>query len=295
MTVGEPEGAASDGGAGSPVSETGSARSTRPGTDQAQQLAAFYDDEARVYEELWAPVLLAPGRELVAALALTRARLVVDLGTGPGTLLPVIQASAPQAMVLGLDRSLGMVGRAAAGFPRAVMDAAALGVRAGSCDAVVMAFVLFHLHDPDRALAEARRILRPGSVLGVATWGRDHTCPALDGCTEALDEVGALADPCPPQHGLVDEPTKLAQLLERAQFDHVRSWTSTIQHQETAEGFLRRISTGGGTRRRLDTLGSDARQAFLARAEQLVTRLPASAFRTRREVVFATAQRPAAR
>lgn len=277
------------------MSEIGRARPARPATDRPQQLAAFYDAEAHVYEELWAPVLATPGRELIAALALSRARVVVDLGTGVGTLLPVIQATAPEATVVGLDRSLGMVRRASPLFPRAVMDAAALGVRARSCDAVVMAFVLFHLHQPQRALEETRRALKSGGVLGVATWGRHHTCPALDMCRDALDQAGALADPCPPQHRLMDNTAKLARLLEHAEFDQVRSWTITIEHQETAEVFLRRIITGGGTRRRLDTLGSDARQAFLAHIEGLAARLPPSAFRTRREVVLATAQRHAPR
>lgn len=273
------------------ASDSDTARSTRRVAGGSQQLAAFYDAEAPVYEELWAPVLVAPARQLVAALPLAGVRLVVDLGTGVGTLLPVIQAIAPEATVLGLDRSLGMVRRAAAVFPRAVMDAAALGVGSGRCDAVVMAFVLFHLHHPQRALEEARRILRPGGVLGVATWGRHSTCPALEVVTAALDEVGAPGDPCPPQHALMDDTAKLARLLERARFDHVRSWTTTVEHQETAEVFLRRISTGGGARRRLDTLESDDRQAFLACAEALTAHLQPSAFRTRREVVLATARR----
>jgi len=50
--------------------------------------------------------------------------------------------------------------------PVAAMDAARLGFRPASFDAVVKAFVLFLLPDPASALAEVRRVLRPDGLLG---------------------------------------------------------------------------------------------------------------------------------
>lgn len=145
------------------------------------KLAAYYDAEAAVYEELWAPVLARPGRELLDALPLREARVIVDVGTGVGALLPAIRAAAPYASVIAVDRSIGMLRRASSAVPRMVADAAAPGIREEAIDVAVMAFVLFHLADPLRALEQISLVLRPGGMLGTLTWGRESDCPALRG------------------------------------------------------------------------------------------------------------------
>lgn len=49
--------------------------------------------------------------------------------------------------------------------PDVVADAMALPIREESVDAVVMSQLLEHLTEPDRAVAEAHRVLRPGGTL----------------------------------------------------------------------------------------------------------------------------------
>jgi SAM-dependent methyltransferase len=45
----------------------------------------------------------------------------------------------------------------------------ALPLADATADAVILAYVLFHLTDPPRALAEARRVLRPGGRVAAIT------------------------------------------------------------------------------------------------------------------------------
>jgi SAM-dependent methyltransferase len=53
-------------------------------------------------------------------------------------------------------------------------DATALPVRAGSFDTVIANHMLYHLDDPEVALREFARVLRPGGSVAIATNGRDH-------------------------------------------------------------------------------------------------------------------------
>jgi ubiquinone/menaquinone biosynthesis C-methylase UbiE len=72
-------------------------------------------------------------------------------------------------------------------FPLLVGDAAELPFAAGSFDAVVMAFMLFHLPRPTAGLAEAWRVLRPGGSVGLLTWGTERESRARRQWVEELD------------------------------------------------------------------------------------------------------------
>src|SRR5438045_2792933 len=139
------------------------------------------------------------------AMGLANARHVIDIGTGAGTLLPDLCGAAPNVLIVGVDRSFGML-RAANDSCKmqdakckmqnakrkmqielAQMDAGRLGLRSGAFDAAIMAFMLFHVDSPPAALAEAARILRPGGTLGIATWAEPPDCEADVAWREELD------------------------------------------------------------------------------------------------------------
>jgi SAM-dependent methyltransferase len=112
---------------------------------------------------------------LASRLRLGEVRSVVDVGCGVGhwgrTLLPFLHA---EATLVGVDREQAFVDRAAAtaearGFGgRASYRqglAEALPVPDGSADLVTCQTVLMHVADPQRAIEEMRRVLRPGGLL----------------------------------------------------------------------------------------------------------------------------------
>jgi len=135
-------------------------------------VADIYDQGASAYEALWSPVILPPAAVLVRSLGLRGRCVIADIGAGTGALLGHIGSAAPAARVVALDASTRMlrIARTRRGASAVLADALALPLADGTADAVILAYVLFHLADPARAAAEAARVLRPGGRAGIITW-----------------------------------------------------------------------------------------------------------------------------
>jgi trans-aconitate methyltransferase len=116
--------------------------------DPVTALTERYDREATAYRELWAPVLRVAALKLLPSLSHGKIERALDLGTGVGTLLQDLSHAFPGALVLGVDRSRGMLAHAPTQYGRAAMDAEQLAITSGSMDRVVMVFMLFHLQSP---------------------------------------------------------------------------------------------------------------------------------------------------
>lgn len=120
----------------------------------------FFDAVARPYELLtrhpvWEEHCARMAMELPAG-----ARLVLDLGCGPGNSTVHLPRGA-----IGGDRALSMLRRArvrAPDLPVVALEAAALPFRSGALDAVTFHSVLYLLPDRAGALHETVRVLRPG-------------------------------------------------------------------------------------------------------------------------------------
>lgn len=130
-------------------------------------------DYARV-GDLWS----APGRSLAASLDVS-GRDVVDLATGTGvTALAVAGAGA--SSVVGVDVTPELLAEAARRADAAGLsvrwveaDVCAVPLDDGSADLVTSTFGLVFAADVPAALAEARRLLRPGGALVLTSWAGD--------------------------------------------------------------------------------------------------------------------------
>ncbi|MFC6019988.1 methyltransferase domain-containing protein [Plantactinospora solaniradicis] len=120
-----------------------------------------------------------PGRrykqQLLAALDLCPGHVVLDVGCGPGTDLPALAAAVGDGgAVIGIDHDPAMLKQAqhrSTTHPQVTVrsgDAHALPLDDASIDRARTDRVLQHLADPRQALAELRRVVRPGGLVALA-------------------------------------------------------------------------------------------------------------------------------
>ena len=111
---------------------------------------------------------------LFDAIAAASPRDVLELGCGEGELAAYV-AERLGATIVAVDQSERMVELARArGVDARVGDAQELSFADASFDVVVAAWMLYHVADIGRALAEIRRVLRPGGRLVAVTNYADH-------------------------------------------------------------------------------------------------------------------------
>ena len=106
------------------------------------------------------------------ATRLAAGEVAVDMACGTGALTRDLQALAPEAQVVGMDFSHGMLARAEPGLRLAAADALALPLADASVDVVTIAFGLRNLPEPGQGLLEFRRVLRPGGRLVVCEFSQ---------------------------------------------------------------------------------------------------------------------------
>jgi ubiquinone/menaquinone biosynthesis C-methylase UbiE len=90
---------------------------------------------------------------------------VLDIGCGTGNQLIANRAAAPNALMTGVDQSIGMLAEARRKAPDIAWvraDAAPLPFAAGSFDFIGCQFAFHHFGDKAGMLAETLRLLRPG-------------------------------------------------------------------------------------------------------------------------------------
>jgi malonyl-CoA O-methyltransferase len=109
----------------------------------------------------------------------TQPRVIVDAGAGTGHASRALQRRFGQAMVIALDLAEGMLHAAARQqgwwkrFARLCADLERLPLASASVDLVFSNLTLQWLTEPDRALGELARIVRPGGWLYFTTFGPD--------------------------------------------------------------------------------------------------------------------------
>jgi SAM-dependent methyltransferase len=146
---------------------------------------------------------------------------VLDVASGPG----YVAAGATErgADAIGIDFAANMVAEARRRYPGIDFregDAENLAFDATSFDAVTCGFGLLHIADPDKAIAEACRVLRPGGRYAFTVWmgpDRHDFFAIVLKAIEAHGNAQVSLPPAPPIFRFSD-PAECRSSLARAGF-----------------------------------------------------------------------------
>ncbi len=174
------------------------------------------------YDSVWSSSTRQFIRPLLDDADVCHGLSLLDVGCGPGYVSAA--AAARGAAPIGLDFSREMIAIARKMLPQIEFregDAQDLPFLPASFDRVVANFALLHLADPERACAEACRVLKPGGIFGFTTWAHRRENPFIrivDDAIKAHADLEVDLPPGPPYY-LYDGREEFRQALERAGFN----------------------------------------------------------------------------
>jgi SAM-dependent methyltransferase len=216
---------------------------------------------AHKYDSTWASSTRQFIPFLLDAAEVGKGKSLLDLGCGPG----YVSAAAAErgAIPIGLDFSSEMVAIAGQKFPELEFregDAQNLSFADSSFDRVLASFSLLHLAEPERACAEACRVLKPGGRFGFTTWARKEENLFIQLVDDAIQAHANLDVGLPPgpSYFLFDGEEEFRNALGRAGFDGatMKFDRRTIEWQVPSPDFIFDAELNAGVR----TAGLLARQ-----------------------------------
>ena len=161
--------------------------------------AAFRNFEHEGWERLsqgyhrhWEALTTQAVPRLLASADVAKGMHVLDVACGPGYASGA--AAAWGATTVGVDFSENMIALAKTNFSELdfqTADAEELPFADGSFDVVLINFGVLHFPDPDKALAEAYRVLKLGGRLAFSNWARAEQS-AITIAMEAIADKGSL-------------------------------------------------------------------------------------------------------
>ena len=156
---------------------------------------------------------------LLEAAEISHGQQVLDVACGPGHLAAA--ASTRGATAHGLDFSAEMVGIARSNHPEVVVtegDAENLPYPDGVFDAVVSSFGIHHVPQPELAVAQCWRVLKPGGRVAFTVWATPEENTAFSLVFEAVDRHGDRSALKAPPPGALNRIDQCLRVLEAGAF-----------------------------------------------------------------------------
>jgi ubiquinone/menaquinone biosynthesis C-methylase UbiE len=263
-------------------------------------LAERYTAGAESYTAHWQYMLAPMGEKLLDMLPLEQASYILDLGCGPGTLTAAIRERSGSALAVGVDISTGMLWRvpSVAYTAWSVMDGRRLAFVEKTFDVLIAAFYLFHLPDLHAGLGEARRVLRRGGTIGMATFHTSPDFPAKQVWEQALAKMIPRGSPgvadlsAVDDNSAMDRPEKLEAILVKAGFGRISTELVEFSYRWDPDDYLNVRSQFGTSGALFRSMNRNSRTALLEEVRLRYAELSANAFEYTPTVLFAVANRP---
>ena len=222
----------------------------------SNQPAAFRDFErsgwntvSKGYEAVFGPLTAQSVDVTLDAAGVIGGCDVLDVCTGHGVL--ALAATERGAKVCAVDFSEAMVAAARRNAPSVDCrqgDAQDLPYPDNTFDAVVCGYGILHVPEPDRALAEMRRVLRPGGRVAISVWERPSPANGFGLLLGTVKAHGRVDVPLPhgPDFFQFGDPEDMKAALAQAEFSNVAATTVAQMLQlKTATGLVNLVLQGG--------------------------------------------------
>jgi ubiquinone/menaquinone biosynthesis C-methylase UbiE len=241
-----------------------------------------WDAAAPVYEDEWRDNLSVVQGKLLDALNLEQGLSVIETAAGSGLVtMPIAKAIAPSGSVTATDISGEMVrvcsekaaelGLENITFER--QNAENLDIEDNTFDRAVCGLGLMYCPNPDIALSEMKRVLRPGGRAAVAVWGERRNC----GWAEIfpITDAQVQSEVCPMFFGLGPAGVLISE-MERCGFSEVQEdRLMTKMRFSSKHQLLRAIIDGGAVALAAKRFDAETRKTvekeFLASVSEFAT------------------------
>jgi ubiquinone/menaquinone biosynthesis C-methylase UbiE len=239
------------------------------------------------------------GSATVSRLPLAGGDAVLDLCCGAGaSAVPAAHAVGPAGRVLGVDvagplLALARARAAREGLAQAEFrqcDATQTGLPGASFDAVICVFGVFFAADMPGFVAEMWRLVRPGGVLALTTWGPGLFEPANSHFWRCVGEVEPSLFKAFNPWDEITTPDALSGLFARAGVPGPALEAAPGQHQLQHPDSFWDIVLGTGYRATVSALSPGQRD--LVRTRLLAELRAQQVTELRTDVLFGTATRP---